>query len=212
MITSAPPSNQAAWYHPGTYIANNNLLQAKSPRAPEYPVLDKVQLTLTSLYAGRAGSMITVKGLENRWELNTNALQTRGLMGKGAFAAAGKTVLVAGGLSVLRNMASLSQGDVNVARASGNVVADIATGAVGGLAAGAAGSLATTAFINGGAGVAGFIGTLAGAVGFVAADFLLSKTGVKGLISDAVTGRLEKADGQSSLPVELSHQQAYAGH
>ena len=211
--TAMPAQTQQAWYNPGQYLSGlPDLLQAQSPRAPEYPVLDKVELTLKSLYAGRIGAQQAIQGLEGRWNLNTNGIQNRGLMGKGAMGAVGKTTLVAGGLSILRNMASLAQGDVNLARATGNVAADISTGAVGGLAAGALGALGSTAFINAGPGVAGFMGTVAGAIGFVAVDTLLSKTGVKDLISDAITGRLEGADGQSSLPVELSQQPYYPGY
>lgn len=203
-IASLPPLPQMAWYNPGSYLPD---VQAQSPQAPDYPVLDKVELAVKSLYAGRVASRSVMNGLENRWEMDTNTLQNRALMGKGAMSAAGKSMLVAGGLSVLRNMASLAQGDVNVARATGNVSSDIATGAISGMVAGATGAMAANAFINSGAAISGTMGTLIGAVGFVAADYLLDKTGFKSFLSEQVTSALEGLDGQSALPVELSNQQ-----
>lgn len=199
-ITSLPPLPQTAWYNPGTYLPD---IQAESPQAPEYLVLDKVELAIKSLYAGRVASQSVMSGLEKRWELDTNSLQTKGLAGRGAMSAAGKTMLVAGGLSLLRNIASLAQGDVNVARASGNVSSDIATGAISGLVAGTTGAIAANAFINSGATISGGMGTIVGALGFVAADYLLEKTGFKDFLSDQVTGILEGLDGQSALPVQF---------
>jgi len=198
--TSLPPLPQTAWYNPGSYLPD---IQAESPQAPEYPILDKVELAIKGLYAGRVSSQSVMSGLEKRWDLDTNSLQTRGLAGRGAFVAARKTMLVAGGLSILRNMASLAQGDVNVARASGNVTSDIATGAISGLVAGTTGALAANAFINSGAAISGGVGTLVGAIGFVAADYLLDKTGFKDFLSDQMTGVLEGLDGQSALPVQF---------
>lgn len=213
MQVAAMP-NQYAWNQPSaSYLPDLTNVDVESPRAPEYPILDKVELAINSLYAGRVGAHSTHSGLEQRWDLDTNRLQSNGVLGKGAMLAAGKTALVAGGLSVLKNMASLANGDVNVARATGNVSSDVITGTISGMVAGGVGAMAANGFINSGHFISGTVGTLVGAVGFVAADYVLDKTGLKGYITDKVTAALEGLDGQSNLPVVLQNQPAapYSG-
>lgn len=194
-----PASN---WYYPN-FLPPLPDIQAESPQAPDYLVLDKVELSLKSIYAARAGIHSSTVGVENRWDLKLNSLHATGLKTNAGAYAAKKTAIVAGGLSLVRNIASLAQGDVNVARATGNVASDIASGAIGGMAAGVGGAMGFHGFLNSGKFISGTVGTIVGAVGFVAADYLLDKSGIKDAISDGVTGALEKVDGQSHLPVML---------
>ncbi|MBF2053397.1 MAG: hypothetical protein IGS03_08035 [Candidatus Sericytochromatia bacterium] len=194
---SAMPGN--AWYHPGTYIPGyNNLTSApESPQAPENPTLDKIQLTINALYAGKAASMSGVSSLIQRQNVDVRLANhgssgvTAGTTMGAAIGTAKKTLLVAGGLSVLRNVSHLAQGDINLARASGNISADIATGTLGGLAAGAASGIVVNGSSNAGRLLAGGLGSVAGVIGYVAVDVLLDKTGFKGFISDKITSLLE---------------------
>lgn len=195
------PAN--TWYNPGFYLPPLPDIQAESPQAPAAPVLDTVELSLKSLYAARAGIHQATTDVAERWDLKLNKLHATGLKSNAAAHAARKTALFAGGISLVRNMASLAQGDVNVARATGNVTADIASGAIGGIAAGAGGAMGMHGFLNSGKFISGTVGTVVGTLGFVAADYLLDKSGIKDAISDGVTGALEKVDGQSHLPVML---------
>jgi len=201
-MTQIAAMPQNAWYHPGTYLSglsNITTTNVQSPRAPENPTLDKLQLTLTSLYAGRASAMQGLNSLDQRQNVRLKHLHTSGVMTSSAFGAAGKTALVAGGLSVLRNMSHLAQGEINLARASGNISSDLISGTLGGLAAGASAGLVVQGSSNAGRFMAGSLGTIAGAIGFVAADVLLDKTGLKGFISDKITSLLEGSRASSYL-------------
>lgn len=199
-----------AWYNPGwPSLPDLTDIDVKSPQAPENPTLDKVQLTLTALYSGRAASQTGLGSLEQRENVRLSSLHNSGMMTSAALGAAGKTALLSGGFSVLRNMVSLAQGEINVARASGNVTADIASGTIGGLAAGAMGGLVVQGTSNAGRALAGGLGTIAGAVAFVGAYYLLDVTGIKGMISDKITSMLEGVD-DSALPFNIAQQQGVA--
>lgn len=193
----------SSWFNPGFYLPSLPQIQAESPQAPDSPVLDTVELSLKALYAGRAASHQALGDLEERFDMKLNQLHATGLKANAASAAARKTALMAGGISIVHNMASMAQGDINMARATGNVTADIASGAIGGIAAGAAGAMGIHGFLNSGKFMAGTMGTVMGAVGFVAADYLLKTSGLKDAISDGVTSVLEKDNVQSLLPVML---------
>ena len=178
-------------------------VQAESPQAPDYPIFDTVELSLKSIYAGRAGSFSAKENLTERWDLKLNSLHRRGLRTNAGAYAAKKSAVFVGGLSVLKNVASMANGDVNVARATGNVTSDLTTGTISAFVAGGAGAMGVHGFANAGKFVAGTMGTIAGTVGFVAADFLFDKSGLKDYLSDSVTSALEGVGGHSHLPVQL---------
>lgn len=202
---AAMPGN--AWYHPGTYIPGYNNLTStpESPQAPENPTLDKIQLTINALYAGRAATINGVSSLIQRQNVDVRLANhgstgvTTGTTMGSAMGTAKKTMLVAGGLSVLRNMAHLAQGDINLARASGNISSDLASGTLSGLAAGASAGIVVNGSSNAGRFMAGSLGSVAGVVGYVAADVLLDKTGFKRFLSDKITSLLEGSKAASYL-------------
>jgi len=204
-IAAMPPTN--AWYNPGwPALPDLTDINVNSPQAPENPTLDKVQLTITALYSGRVASHTGLNSLEQRENVRLQHLHSSGMMTSAAINAAGKTALLSGGFSILRNMVSMAQGEINVARATGNVTADIASGTLGGLAAGAAGGMVVQGTSNAGRALAGGLGTVVGAVAFAGAAYLLDVTGIKGLISDKITSILEGVD-DSALPFDIAQQQ-----
>lgn len=202
----------AAWAPP--WLPSLPEVQAESPQAPNTPIYDSVELSLKSLYAGRVGAINALDDMgfqsstggqfsAKRWELKLNGLHQRGLITKTGLNAARKTALFAGGISVVKNLASLANGNINMVRATGNVSSDIATGTISGFVAGGTAAIGAHSFANAGKFMAGAIGTIAGAIGFVAADFLLEKIGLKDYLSDSVTSALEGMSGISHLPVQL---------
>lgn len=204
---AAMPST--AWYNPGNFglpPLPDLTVNVQSPQAPANPTMDKVQLTINAVYGGRVAAVAGVNSLEQRENIRLKNLHNSGVMTTAAMSAAGKSALVAGGISVLRNMVDLAQGDVNVARATGNVSADIASGAVGGLAAGAAAGLVIQGVSNAGRALAGGLGTVVGIAAYAGADYLFNSIGLKGLISDKVTSILEGVN-DSALPFSLTSAQ-----
>jgi len=201
-IAAMPPST--TWYNPGwPSLPDLTDINVNSPQAPENPTLDKVQLTVTALYSGRVASSTSLGSLEQRENVRLQHLHNSGMMTSAALSAAGKTALLSGGFSLLRNMASMAQGEINVARATGNVTADIASGTIGGLAAGAAGGMVVQGTSNAGRALAGGLGTVVGAVAFAGANYLLDATGIKDMISDKITSILEGVD-DSALPFDIA--------
>lgn len=101
-----------------------------------------------------------------------------------------RSALIGGLISGVTNLYHAITGTITATRAGGNVVADTASAVVGGVAASAASGLVAAAI-----GAPGLLLTgasfLVGTAAFVGVDFLLKKTGVHGLISDAATGLIE---------------------
>lgn len=215
-VAAMPSTNH--WYNPGGYLPDLTEIEVNSPQAPENPALDSVQLTINAVYNGRAAAVSAMNVLEQRENVRLQNLHNSGVMTTSALSTMGKGALVGGGISVLRNIAHLAQGEVTVARATGNVTSDIVNGAIGGLAAGATGGLVVQAVSNTGSVMTGTLGTLAGVLGYAAASWVLDSSGLKDTISDKITSILEGVDDQA-LPFELSGQQGavpaytpYAGY
>lgn len=204
-VAAMPSTNN--WYNPGGYLPDLTEIQVNSPQAPDNPALDSVQLTINALYGGRAAAVSAMNVLEQRENVRLQNLHNSGVMTTAALSTMGKGALVGGGISILRQMAHLAQGEVTVARAAGNVTSDIMNGAIGGLAAGAAGGLVVQAVSNTGGVMTGTLGTLAGVLGYAAATWILDSSGLKDAVSDKITSLLEGVDDQA-LPFELSQQGA----
>lgn len=190
MVGGVSAYNPYSSMFPGTVIASTGYT-ATSPQAPENPTLDKVELGVKSLIVGKMAAKSAIHNFEFG-TIKQGELNTGGMMFKTGWKTAKSGALVGGAVSLARNIYHMAQGDVNVARASGNVVSDIAGGAVGGLLAGAGAGLAVSALSKSSGFMMGTAGLIVGAVGFALADTVYHQTGAREAVSDAVTGVIDR--------------------
>jgi hypothetical protein len=165
--------------------------EASSPQLPDHPVRDGVTIGIKSLLVGRMASKTAIQQLEFK-TIQNNEATTAGVMGSTMARTLGKGMLVSGLVSTASNVFHLAQGEINVARAGGNVAADILGGAVGGLAAGAGAGLAVGLMSKASGFTMGTMGLIAGTVGFALADTLYHFSGARNTVSDKVTGVIER--------------------
>ncbi|MGE3724405.1 MAG: hypothetical protein AB7I41_02565 [Candidatus Sericytochromatia bacterium] len=164
---------------------------ASSPQLSPNMVMDGVEIGLKSLIVGRMASKTAIQQLEFR-TIQNNEASAAGVMGSTMMRTLGKGALVGGVVSAARNVFHLAQGEINVARAGGNVSADILGGAVGGLAAGAGAGLAVGMMAKSSGFTMGTMGLIAGTIGFALADTLYHYSGLRATVSDKVTSVIER--------------------
>lgn len=175
---------------PGTYIAN-----VEDPtNSPQYAPnlgLDIAEISVKSLLIGRmvANQASTTLQISQLKQKEASAL---GLTASTMFKTAGKAGLISGGISLGRNIYHLAKGEINVARASGNVSADLIGGTVGGMVAAGGASLAVKMMAGSSAFGMGTVGLIGGAVGFAVADALYHVSGMRDKVSNTVTGVVER--------------------
>lgn len=162
-----------------------------SPQHPENKMLDAVEIGITSLLVGRITSKQAALSMQLS-QVNQKPASALGLSFKTAFRTAGKAGLVSGAISLVRNGYHLSQGEVNIARASGNVGADMLGGTVGGMVAATGASLAVKMMSGGSALGMGTVGLIAGAAAFAVADTAYNMSGLRETVSNKITAIVER--------------------
>jgi hypothetical protein len=190
--TPAPLYNPYNMNFPGTTpTTGGGVSIASSPQLDPNMVMDGVEIGLKSLIVGRMASKTAIQQLEFR-TIQNNEASTAGVMGSTMMRTASKGALVGGAVSAAVNIFHLAQGEINVARASGNVGADILGGAVGGLAAGAGAGLAVGALAKSSGMTMGITGMIAGTIGFALIDTLYHYSGARNTVSDKITSVIER--------------------
>ncbi len=174
---------------PSTYTASVDD-PTNSPQYESNFALDAVEIGVKSLLIGRMTSKQAANHLQIN-QLKQKETSTLGLSVNTMFKTAGKAGLVSGAVSAGRNIYHLATGDINMARAGGNVGADIVGGTVGGMVAATTSSLAVKAMANASFGM-GTVGLIGGAVGFAVADSLYHVTGIRETVSNKLTGIIER--------------------
>lgn len=192
MSVAAAPSlyNPYNMSFPGTVLAGG-VSTASAPQLQPNMVMDGVEIGIKSLLVGRMASKTAIQQLEFR-TIQNNEATTAGVMGSTMMRTTGKGALVGGVVSAARNVFHLAQGEINVARAGGNVAADILGGAVGGLAAGAGAGLAVGLMSKASGFTMGTMGLIAGTIGFALVDTLYHFSGARNTVSDKVTSVIER--------------------
>ena len=165
--------------------------ETSSPQLPANPTMDGVQIGIKSLLVGRMASKTAIQQLEFQ-TIQNHETTAASVMTSTMTRTIGKGALVSGLVSTASNVFHLAQGEINVARASGNVAADILGGAVGGLAAGAGAGLAVGLMSKASHFSMGTMGLIAGTVGFALIDTLYHFSGARNTVSDKVTGVIER--------------------
>lgn len=174
---------------PSTYTASIED-PTNSPQYESNLGLDAVEIGIKSLLVGRLVSKTAATSVEISM-LKQKEVSTLGLTASTMFKTAGKAGLISGGVSLVRNGYHMVQGDINTARAAGNVSADIVGGAVSGMVAATGASIAVKM-----AGTSAFgmstLGLIGGAIGFAVADSLYHVSGLRDRVSHTVTGVVER--------------------
>jgi len=175
---------------PSTYLSNIQNPTNSPQYAPNMP-LDAAEIGVKSLLVGKLVSRTASTTMQISL-LKQNEASGLGLTASTVFKASGKAALISGGVSLAANVYHLAKGEINVARASGNVGADIIGGTVGGMVAATGASLAVKAMSAGSAFSMGTMGLIAGAVGFALVDTLYHFTGARNTVSGKITGMVER--------------------
>lgn len=175
---------------PSTYLASAQD-PTNSPQAAPNMTLDAVEIGVKSLLVGRLTSKTAVTSMQIS-QLQQKEASGLGLAASTVFKTAGKAGLVSGAVSLGRNVYHLAKGEVNIARASGNVGADIMGGTIGGMVAATGASLAVKALSTSSAMSMGTVGLIAGAVGFAIADTLYHVSGARDTVSNKLTAIVER--------------------
>jgi len=191
MTTVAPASyNPYSFSFPSTYLANVQG-PTESPQHAQDMTLDTFEIGIKSLLIGRMVSNSAMQGMQISL-LKEKPASALGLSSSTMLRTAGKAGLVSGAISLIRNGFHLSQGEINVARASGNVGADLLGGTVGGMVAATSASLAVKALSGTNGFGMGAAGLIAGAVGFALVDTAYRATGLRETVSNKLTGIVER--------------------
>lgn len=172
-------------------VLGNTEDPTNSPQHPENFTLDMVETGVTSLLVGR----ITAKSATLAMQLsqtNNKPASALGLGMKTAFRTSLKSGLVASAVSVARNGYHMAKGEVNLARAGGNVTADLLGGTVGGMMAAGSAGIAVKMLSGSGAFSMSTVGLIAGAAAFALADTAYNATGLREEVSNKVTGIIER--------------------
>lgn len=175
---------------PSTYTASVED-PTNSPQYASNFAMDAVEIGVKSLLIGR----MTANQAANTLQINQikqKDTSSLGLATSTMFRTAGKAGLISGAVSAARNIYHLSTGEINVARAGGNVGADIVGGTIGGMVAATGASLAVKAMANSSAFGMGTVGLIGGAIGFAVADSLYHVSGIRDTVSNKVTGIIER--------------------
>lgn len=175
---------------PSTYL-NNIQDPTSSPQYASNMTLDSVEIGVKSLLVGRLTSKTAVTSMQIS-QLKQAEASGLSLTASTMFKTAGKAGLISGAVSLGRNVYHLAKGEINVARASGNVGSDLIGGTIGGMVAATGASLAVKAMSAGSALSMSTVGLIAGAVGFALVDTLYHFTGAKNVVSDKITGIVER--------------------
>lgn len=199
---SAPPSfNPYATYagFPSSYLASTPANPNLSPQAPANQNLDIAEIGIKSLLVGKLASNTAIRNLEFR-TIQQKEVTTSGIMGNTLLKAGRTGAMVGGAVSLGRNIYHMAKGEINVARAGGNVAADIVGGTVGGMAAGVGASFAAKALAGSSGFALGTVGLIAGTVGFALVDSIYHATGLRDKLSDGVTGILDRFFDKQETP------------
>lgn len=183
--------NTSALSFPSVITPANMEDPVNSPQYAQNMPLDVAQIGVSSLLVGR----ITAKQATLSMQLsqaNQKPASALGLSFKTALRTAGKSGLAVGAVSVLRNGYHLAQGEINIARASGNVGADMLGGTVGGMVAATGASLAVKMMSGSSAFGMGTVGLIAGAAAFALADTAYNMSGLRETVSNKITGIVER--------------------
>lgn len=189
-IGATSPYSPYGLVMPSTYLASVPDA-TNSPQAPQNMTLDVAQIGVTSLLVGRLTSKQASLSMQLS-QLKQNEASGLGLATSTVFKTAGKAGLISGGVSLARNAYHLATGEINVARASGNVGADLIGGTLSGMVAATGASLAVKAMAGGSTFSMGTMGMIAGTVGFALADTLYNMTGFREQVSSKITGIVER--------------------
>ena len=161
-----------------------------SPQYESNFALDAVEIGVKSLLIGRMTANQAATKLQMN-QLQQKDTSTLGLSANTMFKTAGKAGLISGAVSAGRNVYHLAKGDINLARAGGNVGADIVGGTIGGMVAATGASIAVKSMANASFGM-GTVGLIGGAIGFAVADSLYHVSGVRDNVSNKITGIVER--------------------
>ena len=174
---------------PSTYTASVED-PTNSPQYESNFALDAVEIGVKSLLIGRmtANQAATTLQINQLKQRDTSSL---GLATSTLFRTAGKAGMISGAVSAGRNIYHLATGDINMARAGGNVGADIIGGTVGGMVSATGASLAVKSMANASFGM-GTVGLIGGAIGFAVADSLYHVSGIRDTVSNKITGIIER--------------------
>ncbi|MBF2054670.1 MAG: hypothetical protein IGS03_14590 [Candidatus Sericytochromatia bacterium] len=196
MPISMPTSfNPYGFTSPGMYLANVPTA-TQSPQHAKDITLDTVEIGVKSLLIGRMVAKTATTQMQMSM-LKDKPASALGLTGSTMLRTAAKGGLVAGGISLIRNGIHLSQGDINLARAGGNVGADLLGGTVGTMVAAGGASLGVKLLAGSNAFGMGTAGLIFGAAAFALADTAYRATGARDFVSDKLTGIAERwFDGQ----------------
>ena len=174
---------------PSTYTASVED-PTNSPQYESNFALDAVEIGVKSLLIGRMTANQAATKLQMN-QLQQKDTSTLGLSANTMFKTAGKAGLISGAVSAGRNVYHLAKGDINLARAGGNVGADIVGGTIGGMVAATGASIAVKSMANASFGM-GTVGLIGGAIGFAVADSLYHVSGVRDNVSNKITGIVER--------------------
>lgn len=191
MTISMPTSfNPYGFTSPSMYIANVPSA-TESPQHAKDLMLDTVEIGVKSLLIGRIVAKTASTHMQMS-QLKEKPASTLGLSTSTMLRTAGKGALVSGAVSLIRNGFHLSQGEINLARASGNVGADMLGGTVGTMVAAGGASLGVKLLSNSNAFGMGTAGLIFGAAAFALADTAYRATGAREFVSDKLTGIVER--------------------
>lgn len=174
---------------PSTYTASVED-PTNSPQYASNFALDAVEIGVKSLLIGRMTANQAANSLQIN-QLRQKETSSLGLATSTMFKTAGKAGLVSGAVSAGRNIYHLASGEINMARAGGNVGADIVGGTIGGMVSAAGASLAVKSMANASFGM-GTVGLIGGAIGFAVADSLYHVSGIRDTVSNKVTSIIER--------------------
>jgi hypothetical protein len=174
---------------PSTYTASVED-PTNSPQYASNFTLDAVEIGVKSLLIGRMTANQAANSLQIN-QLRQKDTSSLGLATSTMFKTAGKAGLIGGAVSAGRNIYHLANGEINMARAGGNVGADILGGTIGGMVSSAGASLAVKSMANASFGM-GTVGLIGGAIGFAVADSLYHVSGLRDTVSNKVTSIIER--------------------
>ena len=174
---------------PSTYTASVED-PTNSPQYASNFALDAVEIGVKSLLIGRMTANQAANSLQIN-QLRQKETSSLGLATSTMFKTAGKAGLVSGAVSAGRNIYHLASGEINMARAGGNVGADIVGGTIAGMVSAAGASLAVKSMANASFGM-GTVGLIGGAIGFAVADSLYHVSGIRDTVSNKVTSIIER--------------------
>ncbi len=174
---------------PSTYTASVED-PTNSPQYASNFAIDAVEIGVKSLLIGRMTANQAATSLQIS-QLKMKEASSLGLTVSTAFKTAGKAGLISGAVSAGRNIYHLTTGEINMARAGGNVGADLVGGTIGGMVSSAGASLAVKSMANASFGM-GTVGLIGGAIGFAVADSLYHVSGIRETVSNKITGIIER--------------------